>query len=80
MWLMIMVSSNNNSNVRINGDGRFINNSAKDGGGFSIVDGSEVTLAIRSGGGINVQNSSLISRRNIIFSNNLENPFMLTFI
>ena len=70
-----------NSNVRLEGDGMFINNSALySGGGITISDGGGLTLIGSStfvgnwadqGGGINVQNSSLCSRKNIRFTNNL---------
>ena len=68
------------SHVSVEGDGRYINNSAMFVGGVAIGQGGGLTLdgsitfawnKAHQGGGIDVQNSSLSSRNNISFTNNL---------
>ena len=70
------------SNVSVEGDGRFINNSVKFGGGILIQSGDSLILDgsntfacnnAHEGGGINVQSSSLSSRGHFSFTNNLAN-------
>ena len=68
--------------MSVEGDGRFINNSAMFVGGVAIVQGGGLTLdgsntftenKAHEGGGINGQNSSLSSRGHITFMTNLAN-------